>query len=69
MNKKDYNIRLETENDYYASENIAHEAFWNLSQPGCTEHYFLHIMRTHKDFIPELGHVIEVDGKVIGCIM
>ena len=69
MNKNDYIIRLETENDYRTTENIAREAFWNLSTPGCSEHYFLHIMRTHKDFIPELGHVIEVGGKVIGCVM
>ncbi len=26
-------------------------------------------MRKHKDFIPELVRVIEMDGKIIGCIM
>lgn len=69
MNNNDYIIRLETENDYFTVENIAREAFWNLSVPGCSEHYFVHMMRNHKDFVPELDHVIEVDGKVIGCIM
>ncbi len=69
MNKNDYIIRLETENDYREVENLAHEAFWNLSVPGCDEHYFIHVMRKHKDFIPELAHVIELNGKIIGCIM
>lgn len=69
MNKNDYIIRLETEKDYYEVENLAREAFWNLSVPGCYEHYFVHVMRTHKDFIPELSFVIELGGKIIGCIM
>ena len=29
----------------------------------------VHIMRSHKDFIPELDFVIEVDGQIIGNIM
>ncbi|MBQ8724559.1 MAG: N-acetyltransferase [Oscillospiraceae bacterium] len=69
MNKNDYIIRLETENDYREVENLAREAFWNLSVPGCNEHYFVHVMRSHEDFIPELGYVLEADGKIIGNIM
>lgn len=37
--------------------------------PGCMEHYLVHIMRGHEDFIPELDFVLELDGKVIGNIM
>ena len=37
--------------------------------PGCAEHYLVHIMRQHKDFLPELDFVIELDGHVIGNIM
>ena len=40
MNKNDYIIRLETKKDYREVENLAREAFWNLSVPGCYEHYF-----------------------------
>ncbi|MBR6986133.1 MAG: N-acetyltransferase [Ruminococcus sp.] len=69
MNKYDYIIRLENEKDYREVENLAREAFWNLSVPGCTEHYFIHMMRDHEDFIPELDHVLEMDGKIIGCVM
>jgi len=69
MNKSDYIIRKETKNDYREVENLNREAFWNLSVPGCSEHYFVHVMRDHKDFIPELAHVLEIDGKIVGCVM
>ena len=69
MNKNDYIIRLETTNDYAEVENLTREAFWNVYTPGCNEHYFVHVMRSHKDFIPELDFVIELDGKIIGNIM
>ena len=69
MNKFDYIIRKETEKDYRETENLAREAFWNLSVPGCFEHFFIHIMRDHEDFIPELDYVIELDGKVVANVM
>lgn len=64
-----YIIRTETENDYPAVENLTREAFWNVYVPGCSEHYFVHTMRSHKDFIPELAFVMELEGKIIGSIM
>ncbi len=69
MNKNNYVIRLEKSSDYREVENLTREAFWNLSVPGCSEHYFVHMMRNHEDFIPELDFVIEKDGKIIGNIM
>lgn len=62
-------IRNETEADYKIVEEITRKAFYNLYIPGCTEHYLVHIMREHKDFIPELDLVLELDGQVIGNIM
>lgn len=61
-------IRSEEEKDYRRVEEIAREAFWNLYFPGAHEHYVIHKMRKHKDFIKELTFVIEVDGKVEGAI-
>ena len=63
------NIRNEEPKDYQLVEDITRRAFYNLYVPGCTEHYLVHIMRGHADFIPELDLVIELDGKVIGSIM
>ena len=69
MNIFDYIIRKETEKDYREVENMAREAFWNLSVPGCFEHYFIHIMRDHADFVRELDYVAELDGKIVGSVM
>lgn len=63
------NIRNEKESDYKTVEEITREAFYNIYVPGCVEHYLVHIMRQHEDFIPELDFVIELDGRVIGNIM
>ena len=62
-------IRNEKESDYKVVEDITRKAFYNLHVPGCGEHYLVHIMRGHEDFIPELDFVLELDGRVIGNIM
>lgn len=62
------NIRIEEIKDYRRVEEIAREAFWNLYFPGCHEHFVIHKMREHDDFIKELAFVIEVDGEVQGGI-
>ena len=62
-------IRNEHEADYKIVEEITRKSFWNLYVPGCMEHYLVHVMRPHKDFLPELDFVIEVDGRIIGNIM
>ena len=62
-------IRNEEEKDYERVEKITRKAFWNLYIPGCVEHYLVHVMRPHKDFLPELDLVIEVDDQIIGNIM
>lgn len=62
-------IRNEKETDYSVVEEITRKAFYNIYVPGATEHYLVHIMRQHEDFIPELDFVIELDGRVIGNIM
>ena len=62
-------IRNEEETDYKRVEEITRKSFWNLYIPGCKEHYLVHVMRSHKDFLPELDLVIEVDDQIIGSIM
>lgn len=66
---KNLTIRSETEKDYRSVEALTREAFWNQYVPGCDEHYLVHKMRAHKDFIPELALVLEKDGEIIGNIM
>jgi putative acetyltransferase len=62
-------IRNEKEDDYPIVEELTREAFWNLYFPGCNEHYLVHQMRHHPDFIKELDFVAEYNGKVVGNIM
>lgn len=62
-------IRNEKRADYEKVEKITREAFYNQYIPGCVEHYLVHIMREHEDFIPELDFVIELNGEIIGNIM
>ncbi len=69
MNNNDLIIRNENENDYRAVEELNREAFWNLSVPGCSEHLFAHVLRTHEAFVPELDYVAEIGGKIVGSVM
>ncbi|MDR2916291.1 MAG: N-acetyltransferase [Tannerella sp.] len=62
-------IRNIQESDFRLVEEITREAFWNLYCPGCNEHFLVHNIRNHADFIPELSFVIELDSKVVGSIL
>ena len=55
-------IRREEPKDYETIERITREAFYKMYIPGCLEHYLVHIMRGHEDFIPELDFVLELNG-------
>ncbi len=61
-------IRNETPADYPAVEHLTREAFWNQYVPGCSEHYLVHVMRSHPDYIPQLAFVLELEGRIIGSI-
>ena len=62
-------IRKETPDDYRAVECLTRESFWNVYKPGADEHYYVHMMRSHPDFLPGLAFVLEKDGEIIGNIM
>ena len=57
------------EKDFREVEELTREAFWNLYFPGCNEHYLVHKMRNHQDFVKEMDFVAEYNGKIIGNIM
>lgn len=66
MKKNDITIRFEKTEDISAVDNLVRESFWNIYRPGCLEHYVLHCMRNHPDFMPELCFVMEKGGEIIG---
>ncbi len=66
MNKNDFTVRLEKEEDYRTVENLIRESFWNIYRPGCSEHYVIHVLRNDPAFVRELDFVMESDGVIIG---
>ena len=66
MNRNDYIIRQEKEEDYRETENLVRESFWNVYRPGCSEHYVIHELREDSAFVKELDFVMEKDGSLIG---
>jgi predicted N-acetyltransferase YhbS len=66
METAEITFRLETENDYSEVENLIRESFWNVYQPGCSEHYLIHVLRNDPAFVRELDFVMELDGRMIG---
>lgn len=61
-------IRNEQPADYRHVEELTRKAFWNLYIPGAFEHYLVHTMRNHEDYMPELSYVIEENDEIIGSI-
>lgn len=68
INLKNIEFRQEQPKDYRETETLVRDAFWNQFQPGCVEHYLMHIMRDADVFIPELDVVAVYEGKIIGQI-
>ena len=62
-------IRNECKDDYRKVEELTREAFWNMYVPGCDEHYLVHVMRGHPDFLPDLDFVAVLDDRIVGNIM
>lgn len=62
-------IRNEHPEDVVAVEALTRLAFWNLHEPGCSEHLVVRQLRASADFMPELDFVAEADGRVIGNIL
>ena len=62
-------IRNEKPEDYRVVEEMIKKTFWNLSVPGCNEHFFAHQVRKSADYIPELDFVMEENGQIIGHIL
>lgn len=61
-------IRREKENEYYQTELMTMRAFWNIHEPGCNEHYLIHVLRKSSDYLKDISRVAEIDGKIVGAI-
>lgn len=61
-------IRQEEKADYPGSEAMVRRAFYNRQNPGCVEHYLLHILRESSDYLPAYSFLAEVEGRIVGAI-
>ena len=62
-------IRPEFEKDYFETEYITREAFWDVYHPGCMEHLVLHNLRDAPGFVSELDFVACDGERIVGNIV
>lgn len=62
-------IKRTKSQDYFTTENLTREAFWNIYKPGCDEHLVLRNLRKSKSYVPELDMVAVSENEIIGHII
>ncbi len=62
-------IRKTNKNEYYITENLTRETFWNLYSPGCSEHFVLHKLRKSDNYVKELDLIALDNNQIIGHIL
>lgn len=62
-------LRLEEEKDYFVTENITREAFWDVYHPGSSEHLVLHQLRKSPAFVRKLDFVACDAGSIVGNVV
>jgi predicted N-acetyltransferase YhbS len=62
-------IRKTSEKEFFLTENLTREAFWNIYKPGCDEHFVLHNIRKSSCYISELDLVALFENKIIGHVI
>lgn len=62
-------IRLENAKDYFETEYITREAFWDVYHPGCMEHLVLHNFREVPAFVRELDFVACDEERIVGNVV
>lgn len=65
----DITIKNTNRENYFITENLTREAFWNLYKPGCDEHLALHNLRRRFSYISELDFIAVYNKQVIGHII
>ncbi|MCG8310259.1 MAG: N-acetyltransferase [Cytophagales bacterium] len=63
------NIGKVNNNEFYQTEYLTRETFWNLYNPGCTEHLMLHNLRNSNAYVEQLDLIALHQGEIIGHII
>lgn len=69
MINMDITIRPEIAKDYFETEAITREAFWDVYHPGCLEHLVLHKLRDVPAFVRELDFVADGGARIVGNVV
>ncbi len=62
-------IQKTDKNKYCQTEFITREAFWNVYEPGCSEHLILHQLRKSKSYVNQLDLVALCENEIVGHII
>ena len=62
-------IRPENAKEYFETEYITREAFWDVYHPGCMEHLVLHKLREAPGFVAELAFVACDVKRIVGNVV
>lgn len=62
-------IRQTREEEFFDTEFLTREAFWDVFKPGCDEHLVLHNLRKSGCYIPGLDLVALLGKEIIGHIL
>ncbi|MCG8698078.1 MAG: N-acetyltransferase [Bacteroidales bacterium] len=65
----DLRFRQTYTNEFYQTEFLTRETFWNLYNPGCTEHFILHNLRQSDAYIKQLDLVVLQEDNIVGHII
>jgi len=62
-------IKSTDRNEFFQTECLTREAFWNLYKPGCDEHLVLHQLRQSACYVPRLDIAALSDGEIVGHVI
>lgn len=62
-------IQKTTKKDFFQTENLTRESFWNLYKPGCVEHLILHNIRNSENYISNLDLIAIFENEIVGHII
>ncbi|NVO18633.1 MAG: N-acetyltransferase [Bacteroidetes bacterium] len=62
-------IKKSGKNNFFTTEYLTREAFWNLYKSGCDEHLVLHQLRESGCYVSDLDLVGILEGEIIGHII
>ena len=69
MKKQNTEIRTTDKSEFYQTNHLTREAFWNLYQSGCDEHLVLHQLRKSTSYVEELDLLGIYENEIIGHII